>query len=154
MNLRERHRVTVAGEGPARAGLERLARERRVAARFHGWLARDALDHLFARSRIFVLASSAENFPVSLLEAMAARCAIVATRVGGIPEVLGDAGVLVDPGEPDVLADVLRSLMLNPQLIDDLGRRAAARVRAHFGWQPVVREHEALYRAVAGGSIR
>jgi glycosyltransferase involved in cell wall biosynthesis len=146
-------RLEIAGDGPQRAGLERLARDRRVPARFHGWLARDPLDRLFAKSRIFVLASSAENFPVSLLEAMAARCAVVATRVGGIPEVLGDAGILVEPDDPGALANVLRTLMHDSQLTDDLGRRAEARVRAHFGWQSVVRQHEALYRAVIRGCV-
>jgi glycosyltransferase involved in cell wall biosynthesis len=147
------YQLEVAGEGPERAGLERLARERRVPARFHGWLARDNLDRLFERSRIFVLASSAENFPVSLLEAMAARCAVVATRVGGIPEVLGDAGMLVDPDDPRGLAEALRSLMQSPELAADLGRRAGQRVRARFGWGEIVGEHEALYRAAAAGRV-
>ena len=93
------HELDIAGEGPQRTALERLARERQVPARFHGWLARSRLDTMFERSRIFVLASAAENFPVSLLEAMAARCAIVATRVGGIPEMVGDTALLVEPDD-------------------------------------------------------
>lgn len=146
------HRLEVAGEGPERAALERLARERGVPAHFHGWLARDLLDALYERSRIFVLASAAENFPVSLLEAMAARCAVVATRVGGIPEAVGDTGFLVNPDDVGGLTDAFRALMQNPLLAADLGERAEQRVRTRFGWAGIAEEHEAVYRsAVARG---
>ncbi|HET8625298.1 MAG TPA: glycosyltransferase family 4 protein [Gemmatimonadales bacterium] len=146
--LREHgYELDVAGEGPERSGLERLARERKVTASFHGWLPRASVDTLYERSGIFVLASAAENFPVSLLEAMAARCAVVATRVGGIPEVVGDTALLVEPNSGGALVEALRALMLNPAMARELGERAARRVRDRFGWSEAVLAHEAVYRA-------
>lgn len=143
------HALEIAGDGPARAALERQAREAGLPCRFHGWLARDRLDELYERSRIFVLASASDNFPVSLLEAMAARCAIVTTRAGGIPEVVGDAALLVDPGDTRALGDALGALFRDPALVERLGERAWRRVSARFGWPAIVTEHEALYRSAA-----
>jgi glycosyltransferase involved in cell wall biosynthesis len=150
----QQHELDIAGEGPLRTALERLARARQVPARFHGWLARSRLDTMFERSRIFVLASAAENFPVSLLEAMAARCAIVATRVGGVPEMVGDTALLVEPDDVRGLTEALRTLMQNPSLAADLGERAARRVRARYAWSGIVTEHEAVYRAAVASPHR
>jgi glycosyltransferase involved in cell wall biosynthesis len=142
------HQLDVAGDGPERATLERQARRSGVPARFHGWLARTELDRLFERSRIFVLATASDNFPVSLLEAMAARCAIVATRAGGCPEVVGDAALLVDPGDVGGLRDALQALIRDPALAQELGERAQRRVRERFAWPAIVAHHEQVYRAV------
>ncbi|MFL5402683.1 MAG: glycosyltransferase family 4 protein [Gemmatimonadales bacterium] len=139
------HHLEVAGEGPMRAELERQAGSSGVPARFHGWVAREPLNRLFERSRIFVLASSSDNFPVSLLEAMAARCAVVTTSAGGCPEVVGDTGLVVEPGDVRGLQDVLIRLIREPAFADDLGARAARRVQDLFGWPTIASRHEAAY---------
>lgn len=139
------HELEVAGDGPQRAALERQARDRGVPARFHGWLPREALDLLYERSRIFVLASMNDNFPVSLLEAMAAGCAVITTRAGGCPEVVGDAGLVVEPGDVQGLQEALTRLIRHPDFAEDLGARAVKRVRDLFGWQAIVSQHEAVY---------
>jgi glycosyltransferase involved in cell wall biosynthesis len=139
--------LEVAGDGPQRAELERQARDRRVPARFHGWLSSEALVPLYERSRIFVLASVSENFPVSLLEAMAARCAVITTRAGGCPEVVGDAGLVVEPGDVRGLKDALSRLIREPSLAEELGERAARRARELFSWPVIASSHEVAYRA-------
>lgn len=142
--------LEVAGDGPERPRLERLAAERGVSARFHGWMARAPLDALYAQSRIFVLNSSGDNFPVSLLEAMAAGCAVVTTRVGGCPEVVGDAALVIEPNDPAALQAALGTLLRNPTLAASLGERAARRARECFGWSRIAAEHEQVYACAAG----
>ena len=143
--------LEVAGDGPQRAELEQQAGQAGVPVRFHGWLPPVSLYPLFERSRIFVLASNSDNFPVSLLEAMAARCAIVTTRAGGCPEVVGDAALVVEPGDEKGLLDALTRLIQQPAFAEELGNRAARRVRDHFGWQAIALRHEALYLAAISG---
>jgi glycosyltransferase involved in cell wall biosynthesis len=139
------HMLEVAGDGPCRAELEQQAKQLGVPARFHGWLPQASLNPLFERSRIFVLASSSDNFPVSLLEAMAARCAIITTRAGGCPEVVGDAGLVVEPGDARGLCEALTRLIRQPRFAEELGERAARRVQELFGWPTIASRHEAVY---------
>ena len=141
------YQLEIAGDGPQRAQLEQQARELRVPTSFHGWLPRRPLCRLFDRSRIFVLASMSDNFPVSLLEAMAAGCAIVTTSAGGCPEVVGDTGLVVEPGDVGALRQALADLIRQPARAEELGRRAAERVRDLFSWPAVASRHEAAYEA-------
>lgn len=146
--------LEVAGDGPERRRLESLARQSGVRARFHGWLQRPEMDRLFARCSIFVLATQSDNFPSSLLEAMAAGCAIITTRAGGCPEVVGDAGMVVDQEDPRQLRDSLRALTSDPELRHDLGARARARVLETFGWHTIAAAHEVAFREAIGRRAR
>lgn len=96
---------------------------------------------------VFVLSSLWESLPYSLLEAMAAGNAIVATRVGGVPDALvqDESGLLVPPADPEALADALVYMLTMPGRRADFG--AAARQRAHerFRLDEMVRKIEALY---------
>jgi glycosyltransferase involved in cell wall biosynthesis len=148
------HTLEVAGDGPQRSALEQQAGQTGVPAHFHGWLPPESLYPLYERSRIFVLASISDNFPVSLLEAMAARCAIITTRAGGCPEVVGDAGLVVEPGDVEGLCRALNRLIRHPAVAEELGERAARRVREHFGWPAIASRHEAVYRKAISGAGR
>jgi glycosyltransferase involved in cell wall biosynthesis len=141
------YQLEVAGDGPQRHQLEQQARALRVPTCFHGWLPRRPLCRLFERSRIFVLASMSDNFPVSLLEAMAASCAIITTSAGGCPEVVGDAGIVVEPGDVGALREALTRLIRQPARAEELGRRAAQRARDLYSWPAVASRHEAAYEA-------
>jgi glycosyltransferase involved in cell wall biosynthesis len=144
------HTLEVAGDGPQRTELERQATQLGVPARFHGWLPAGSLYPIFERSRVFVLASSSDNFPVSLLEAMAAGCAIITTRAGGCPEVVGDAGLVVEPDDAQGLREALTQLIRQPTFAEELGERAARRARDHFGWPAIASRHEAVYLEAIG----
>jgi glycosyltransferase involved in cell wall biosynthesis len=139
--------IEVAGDGPQLSQLERQSGEHRIPARFHGWLAQDPLTRLFEQSRIFVLASSSDNFPVSLLEAMAARCAVITTRAGGCPEVVGDTGLVVDAGDVRGLRNALTRLIQDPAYAEALGMRAARRVQTLFSWTAIASKHETAYES-------
>lgn len=130
--VRHPFRLEIFGDGSERAQLQARARELGIDATFHGVVtdARDRLESL----DIFVLPSRGENLPVSILEAMAAALPVVATRVGGVPEQVGDGatGILVEPGDAAALASALDTLLGDPELRLALGRRAPQRLRERF----------------------
>jgi glycosyltransferase involved in cell wall biosynthesis len=103
----------IVGDGPERATLEAMAAVLPCAKKIHftGFV-RDPRPYLFAAD-IFVLASYREAFGLVLAEAREAGCAIVASNVGGIPEALdnGEAGILLPPSQPRMLADTLAALL-------------------------------------------
>ncbi|ANJ67654.1 hypothetical protein A9404_09920 [Halothiobacillus diazotrophicus] len=102
---------------------------------------------LFRRARIAVVPSTWEEpFGRTALEGMAAGCAVIASRRGGLPEVLGDAGVLVEPTAEEISAALAR-LMSDPQYCDAVGQRCLARARTVFDPGPIHREINALRRS-------
>jgi len=140
--------VHVVGDGPYLETLQRQARGSATPVVFHGWLDNRSpeLTSLYETSEIFALPSEAENFPVSLMEAMAAGLAVVTSRGTGCAEVVGDAGLLVTPGRPDELREVLQRLAASPAEVEALGRRARQRLERELSWASIADRHEALYR--------
>jgi glycosyltransferase involved in cell wall biosynthesis len=118
--------LTIAGDGPLAGELRAQARSLGVDAVFLG--RRDDVPDLLAAAAVFVLPSRWEGQPLVLQEALRAGAAIVATRVGGIPDLVGDAAVLVPPGDPSALAAAVRAVLTDPPLAARL--RAAALLRA------------------------
>jgi len=119
--------LALVGDGPDRAALEERARHRGVAARVRFLGARDDVPELLHAADLFVHAARWEGFGRVVAEAMAAGRAVVATRVGGIPEFVADGttGVLVEPDSADALADALAALLADPARAQRLGRAAA-----------------------------
>ena len=117
----------VVGDGPLRESLEALAKELGVErrARFLGF--RTDVPELLGLLDVLVISSLTEGFPLSLVEGMAAGCPVVATRVGGMPEVArdGDSVLFVPPRDPDAIACKTIALLENPDMADRLGREAA-----------------------------
>ncbi len=96
---------------------------------------------------IFVLPSRKEGFPYAILEAMQAGLPIVATNVGGIPEALGDVGILVKPENPKELSQALENLVLNKKFAISLGEKAKARSQL-FSEEKMLSETKAIYEKV------
>jgi glycosyltransferase involved in cell wall biosynthesis len=120
--------VVIAGEGPLEAELKARAAGLRVDARFPGH--RDDMPALLAAAAVFVLPSTWEGQPLILQEALRAGVPIVATRVGGTPELTGeDAALLVPAGDASRLAGAVRSVLTDPPLAARLRRAAADRWR-------------------------
>lgn len=129
-------RLTVVGDGPRRAALEQEARALGLDGRvsWPGYVAwGPALLEVLRRSSVLVLPSATEGLPLVLVEAMSQGTPVVATRVGGVPELVEDgvSGLLVEPGRPDELARALRALLDEPGLRRRLGRAAIAASRRH-----------------------
>jgi glycosyltransferase involved in cell wall biosynthesis len=141
------YELVVVGDGPERALLqgeiERLGLEDRV--RLEG--ERADVPELLARADVFVLSSASEGMPISVLEAMAAGLPVVASAVGGVPELVldGETGRLVPPGDPPALAGALRPLLADAQLRRRLGDAGRVRVHERFDLGPFRRAHVELY---------
>jgi glycosyltransferase involved in cell wall biosynthesis len=123
--------LVLAGDGPERRALVRRAGELGVDGRVHilGPLARDDVLTLFRAADAALLTSAWENLPPSVVEALAVGTPVVATAVGGVPEVVrdGENGLLVAPGDVDALADAIRRVS-EPGLRGALAAKAAGSV--------------------------
>jgi starch synthase len=107
---------------------------------------------LLTHALMFVCPSVYEPLGIVNLEAMACSTAVVASRVGGIPEVVsgGETGLLVPPDDPASLADAMNTLLRDPGRADAFGRAGRARAVAEFSWDAVAAHTAALYAEVAG----
>jgi glycosyltransferase involved in cell wall biosynthesis len=127
-----RARFYIAGDGPLRPEVERIAREGGIADRFHvlGWR-RDVPD-LLAAADVLVLTSRFEGLPIAVLRGMAAGLPVVATAVDGTPEAVanGESGLLLAPGDVDALAAHLVALGRNPARRRAMGQAGRARSAA------------------------
>jgi glycogen(starch) synthase len=156
------HDLLLAGDGPERAALESLAMELGIgdSVRFLG-----AVDHatavsLFTGCSFFVLPSRHEPMGIVNLEAMAAGKAVVASAVGGVPELLtqDQTGLLVPPENVDAMAAAISQLMNNADLRERFGR--AGRRRAdEFSWRALADQYEEAYleamnKCRSGGLLR
>jgi glycosyltransferase involved in cell wall biosynthesis len=139
--------AVIAGDGPDRRRLEREIHTRGIADSVRLVGERSDVLRLLADGDVFVLSSSSEGLPMSVLEAMAAGLPVVASRVGGVPELLedGEDGLLVRSGEVGELAAALARLIAEPATRRRLGDAARARAEAYFDLEPFRRAHLELY---------
>ncbi len=122
-------RVAAVGRGPLADALRARHLELGLGDRFQFLGQRDDVLQLLVGSDAFVLASHHEGLPVALMEATSVGLPIVASRVGGVPQVLEDEvdALLVPPGDPALLAQAMKRLASDPELRDRLGRQAKSR---------------------------
>lgn len=144
----ESHDLLFAGEGPEHAALCQLVETVGLKSRVHflGRADRPKAVALFKGCSFFVLPSRMEPFGIVNLEAMAAGKAIIASRVGGVPEVVldGETGILVPPEDPAAVAAALRRLANDAHLRERLATNGRRRV-LEFTWPKIARAFHALY---------
>jgi len=144
-------RFVIVGDGPDRADLERRARELSLSDRvaFVGEV-RDVAE-LVRHADVFLLTSETESFGLAALEALASGVPVVATRVGGVVDVVreGVTGLLAPVGDVPAMAAALDALLGDEERRADFGRRATVDARERFRPDPVISRYEALYRQVA-----
>jgi alpha-maltose-1-phosphate synthase len=128
--------------------VERLTATRSGVRLISGMLARREVIQLLSHARVFACPSVYEPLGIVNLEAMACGAAVVASRVGGIPEVVadGETGLLVPPGDAGALADALGELLADPTRAAELGQAGRRRAVAEFGWPAIAAQTVALYR--------
>jgi glycosyltransferase involved in cell wall biosynthesis len=142
--------LAVVGDGPERGALERTASDLGIASRVRFLGHRDDAREWLAGCDVYVNSSVSEGVSLTILEAMAAGLPVVATRVGGTPEVVTmDCGRLVPPRDPMTLAAQLSELRNNPALRVRLGAAARQRVEAMFSLDRMVREYRDVYGRLA-----
>lgn len=146
-------RAVIVGEGPLRERLEGQAEELGLGDRVLFTGRRDDVQEALEALDVFVLPSHAEGLSIALLEAASSGRGIVATAVGGNPEVIEDglSGLLVPPRDPRALAAGLAQVLDAPRAATEMGRRAAAGVRAGFSAQGMVEQIEDLYADLLAG---
>jgi glycosyltransferase involved in cell wall biosynthesis len=141
-------RFVVVGDGTLRPALEDQARRLGIAGRivFTGW--RSDLPRLYADLDVLVVSSNNEGTPLSAIEAMATSCPVVATRVGGIPDIITDevTGRLVWPGEAEGIAGAVLDLLANPEKASRIGANAMIAARQRFDVKRLITDMDGLYR--------
>jgi glycosyltransferase involved in cell wall biosynthesis len=145
-------KVLLAGEGPLQEALTHQAAALGIGERVQFLGLRRDMPALLNLADLVVLPSRWEGLPMILLEAMAARKAIIATAVGGVPGVIaqGETGWLIPPYNPAVLAEAMLTLLSSPQLRSVLGEGAYEVVSQHYSAQAAVQKLHNVYRSVLG----
>jgi len=105
---------------------------------------------LLSAATIFAFPSLYEGFGIPVLEAMACGTPVVTSNLSALPEVAGDAGLLVDPYDPDAICNAFAELLENQSRRDELSRRGLERAR-HFTWHEVAEQTVRVYRQVLSG---
>jgi glycosyltransferase involved in cell wall biosynthesis len=117
--------------------------------RFLGFLPDDLLAIVYRLAAVFVFPSLYEGFGLPPLEAMASGTPVVTSNVSSLPEVTGDAALLVDPTSPEAIADGIRRVLTEPELAATLRARGRARA-TQFSWERSVRQIRDIYMEVGG----
>jgi glycosyltransferase involved in cell wall biosynthesis len=115
--------------------------------RFFGFVPDRTLAILYRLAAVFVFPSLYEGFGLPPLEAMASGTPVITSNVSSLPEVVGDAALLIDPYQPEAIADAMRRVLTDPSLREDLRARGLARAR-HFSWERSIRRVREIYDEV------
>jgi N-acetyl-alpha-D-glucosaminyl L-malate synthase BshA len=144
---KKKARLLMVGDGPERPKAEWLANTHGIAGDVLFVGKQNDMSELLAISDILLLPSELESFGLVALEAMACEVPVIATRVGGIPEVVRDGvdGFLYNVGDIHAMADGCLSILNNPQLRDNLGKAAREHANREFCASKIVLKYEDLY---------
>lgn len=143
----------IAGDGPLRPDLERQAEQLGLSGKvcFPGYC--QNIKEILQIFDIFVIPSISEGLSITAIEALAAGKPVVASRVGGLPEVVedGKTGVLVPPGDPATLASAIKNLLDDPALRERMGRAGRRTAKDKFSLENMIRKTEELYISLFKG---
>jgi glycogen(starch) synthase len=145
-----RFQVLVIGDGPERAALQALASSLNLDNEvcFLGFLGGPELQESMAKVAALVMPSVCEDVaPFSVLEQMMRERLIIGSKIGGLAEEIGDAGLTFEPGNATALAELMRQVIQQPHLIATLGKRARERALAWYTLQHQLFEYRELLRA-------
>jgi len=149
-------RFVIAGTGPLERELAQKVRDLRLenCVRMAGFV--DNVPGLFSGLDLYVLPSDTEGIPLALLEAMAAGLPVVATRVGGVPEVVVDGvtGFLVPPRQPKALAQAIVRLLVDPDLAKSMGASGRERAESMFDARVTAERTVQVYRDVLASKTK
>jgi sugar transferase (PEP-CTERM/EpsH1 system associated) len=151
--LDARLRVIIVGDGPMAASIRQAVID--LGLEPHVWLAGDRHDipELLQSMDVFALPSLGEGISNTVLEATASGLPVIATDVGGNPELVQDGfnGLLVPVGDDAALADAITDLVIDADRRETMGANAAGKVRAAFDWRRTVAEYLSVYDELIGG---
>jgi glycogen(starch) synthase len=148
-------RLTIAGDGPAREQLERLGLKSGVshAVEFTGWVDPERVPALMNSASVVVVTSRLqEAFSLVALQAALMARPVVATRIGGLTEVVAHqrTGLLVQPESAEALAAAIELLLENPAAAQQMGHAGRSRALENFSWDRYTNAYDTLYRKING----
>ncbi len=149
--------LCLVGDGPEREAIEQRAYELGVVRHTYFLGYQEDVAPFYAAFDALILPSANEGTPVSAIEALAGRRPVVATRVGGVPDVVRDEvdGFLVEPGDVDAMAERLARLAADPQLRRRMGEAGRERVLQRYAVERLLDDVDRLYRSLlAANGIR
>ena len=136
--------LSLAGDGPLLEGCKAYAKELGIESRVSFLGNVEDVSSLLKGSDVFVLSSNSEALPISILEAMAHGLPIVSTRVGGVPDIVNENGILVPKGDADALCDAILEMARSSGLRQKCGEFSYQRVQ-EFGVENIVEKYQKLY---------
>ena len=152
--LRNKLKLMIVGDGPLKNFLQQKIESYQLQDSV--WLAgdRNNVPDFLSQMNIFVLPSLGEGVSNTILEAMATGLPIIATNVGGNPELVHEAenGLLISVGDPNSLADAIINLINDPNLRNRMGKASLNRIRNDFSWDNTVNRYMALYDSLLDSS--
>jgi len=153
---RNHFKLVVIGAPKKEGAVERLVCELGIGrwVEFTGRIGDHELVRHYARTSVAVVPSVYEGFGLPAGEAMACAVPVISTTGGGLPEVVGDAGLLVPPADPAALAAAILRLLDHPSYSHELGQRGFARVHRHFTWRRAAEQTVSIYREAIGAHRR
>ena len=148
--MTQNYRAVIVGDGPERQSIDGLIESAGLRDRVELLGERDDVRDVLSHADLFVLSSRSEAMPMSILEAMAAGLPVVASNVGGVPEVVVDdqTGLLVPPGNAAALASAIERLLGDRELRIEFGARGLERARTTFSLDRFRADHLRAYRAL------
>jgi N-acetyl-alpha-D-glucosaminyl L-malate synthase BshA len=142
--------LLMVGDGPERSNAEWAARNSGVEQKVHFMGKQDNIEELISLSDLLLLPSENESFGLVALEAMACEVPVVASRVGGLPEVLTDGveGFLVEPRDIAKMAECSLKILASPSYRKEMGKRARAKAQLQFCSTIIIPSYESYYQKV------
>ena len=142
--------LLMVGDGPERSNAEWRARDYGLGGKVHFVGKQENIEEFIGVSDLLLLPSDNESFGLAALEAMACEVPVVASRVGGIPEVITDGveGFLAEPGDVETMAERASSVLAEDSLRKEMGRRARESAHARFCATKIIPSYENFYRQV------
>jgi N-acetyl-alpha-D-glucosaminyl L-malate synthase BshA len=146
-------RLLLVGEGPERAQVEQYCREHSTCDRVHFVGSTTSIEEMLVGADLFLLPSETESFGLAALEAMSCEVPVIATAVGGLPEVVehGVTGFLHPVGDVEAMAASAVELLRDPERRRRFGREARRQAVERFAEAAIVERYRELYRRVVGG---
>lgn len=146
--------LLLAGDGPERTAIEAKIAEHSLAQQVHLLGSRSDVSNLLRAADIFLLTSVSEGIPLTIIEAMAAGLPVVATAVGGVPEVVLNeiTGFLAPPKAPTELADAILALARNPSRRSEMGQAGRRRAQERFSAEDMDANYARAYAEILAGA--
>jgi glycosyltransferase involved in cell wall biosynthesis len=150
-------RLAIAGDGPARSDLEKQASELDVdgLVTFLGQVMPDNVMSILNKATMVIIPSRQEAFSLVALEAALMARPVVATRVGGLPEVVAQkqTGLLVEQDDSRAIAEAIEFLLEHPKTATEMGNASRRRAQEVFGWKRYENAYDLIYRRLISGTI-